>query len=87
MQQRAPFGLAQTHWFESFVQLQAPGTRSPVQQRPKCFVISHVTQTKLVSMLTNSNLPACQCSIRANFEEKQLPFTIILHPCTQVRAW
>ena len=86
MQQRPPLCLAQTHWLQSFVQLQSPGTSSPVKQRPKCFVIGHVRQIKLVSMLTNSNLPACQRSFRANFEQKQLAFAIIPHTSTQMRT-
>src|SRR4029077_969666 len=43
-------------------------------------------EIKLVSMLTNSNLPACQRSFRANFEEKQLMFAIITHTSTQMRT-
>jgi hypothetical protein len=42
---------------------------------------------KLVSMLTNSNLPVCQCYLGANFEEYQLAFAIILHPRAQTRTW
>src|SRR4029453_6950055 len=40
--------------------------------------------TKLVSMLTNSDQPACQCSFSANFEEEQLAFAIIPHASAQM---
>src|SRR5581483_547848 len=39
---------------------------------------------KLVSILTNSKLAACQSHSRADFEQKQLPFTIILYPGAQM---
>jgi hypothetical protein len=36
VQQRSPFGLAQTHWFETGVELQTPSPRGPMEKWPKC---------------------------------------------------
>ena len=37
VQQRSPFRLAQSHRFETGVELQAPGPRRTMQKRSKCF--------------------------------------------------
>jgi hypothetical protein len=55
----APFRLTQTHRFEALIQLQPPGAGSAVQKRTEYIDIP--VQSKLVSMLTNSNSEQCQC--------------------------
>src|SRR5437763_16591562 len=53
----APFGLTQTHRFESLVQFQPPCARHAVQKRSKRIDISG-HGSKIVSLLTNSNSEA-----------------------------
>jgi hypothetical protein len=54
MQECAPLCLAQTHRLEPLIQLEAPGTCGPMQERANCFPIRHHGKVELVSMLTNS---------------------------------
>jgi hypothetical protein len=59
MHKRSPFGLTQTHRFEPLVQFEPPGAGGAVQERTEYIDIP--VQSKLVSMLTNSNPEQCQC--------------------------
>ena len=56
MQQRPPFGLAQTHRLESLVQFQPPSAGGAVQERTE--YIDILVQSELVSMLTKFELRA-----------------------------
>src|SRR4029077_20438430 len=69
MHERAPFGLAQTHGFETLIQLLPPCTCGTVEQLAKCLVFGH-NADQLVSILTNSGFRVCQSSFAVSLKEK-----------------
>ncbi len=75
MHKRAPFGLTQTHRLESLIQFQPPGARRAVQERTEYIDIP--IQSKLVSMLTNSNSEQCQCHRLIDLEQQDRFFPVI----------
>src|ERR1700736_2231748 len=76
MHQRPPFGLAQTHWFESLVQFQSPGAGGAVQKPTKCIDIG-AQFVKLVSMLTNSSSKALSMPRLLDLEQQDRFFPVV----------
>jgi len=52
--QGAPLCLAQTHWFQAFVEFQTPGPGGSVEERTKNIGIIRFHGSEIVSLLTNS---------------------------------
>src|SRR5437870_7783817 len=78
MHKRSPFSLAQTHWLQPLIQFQPPGAGGAVQERTEYIDIP--IQSKLVSMLTNSNSEQCQCHRLIDLEQQDGFFSVIGTP-------
>src|SRR5207302_2306627 len=78
MHKRSPFSLAQTHWLQPLIQFQPPSAGGAVQERTE--YIDILVQSKLVSMLTNSNSEQCQCHRLIDLQQQNGFFSVIGTP-------